>query len=139
MIPSNCTFCGLCCTLTVRLSENDIEGIEKSGHSREDFVEIDKDGKPLLKRENGWCTFFKREGKIGICSIYDSRPEACRDFPGKKLCDLAENPLYKYMDKNNEETRRIMQLLKNAPTSETPAEKIKDTQENAEKTFKETS
>src|SRR3989338_8653573 len=120
MIPSNCTFCGLCCTLTVKLSDSDIKRIEKgSDRKKEEFVVADKDGKPLLKREKGWCTFFKREGKIGICSIYDSRPEACRDFPGKRLCDLAENPIYRYMS-DNDENKRIRLLLKNAPTSKMP-------------------
>ncbi len=136
MVPENCTFCGLCCTLTVRLSSNDIRRIEKSGRKRNEFVVADNDGQPLLRRENGWCTFFKRDGKFGLCTIYDSRPEACRDFPGKRLCDLAENPIYKYMDKNNEETKRIMQLLKNAPTSATAEEKIKRVQEEAERTLK---
>ncbi len=137
MIPQNCTFCGLCCTLTVRLSGNDIRRIEKSGHKKDEFVVADADGKPLLKRENGWCTFFKRNGKVGLCTIYDSRPGNCRDFPGKRLCDLAENPIYKYMDKNNEETKRIMQLRKNAPTSGTPEEKITAAQKNAEEVFSE--
>ena len=134
MIPSNCTFCGLCCTLAVRLSNKDIERIEKgSGRKRDEFTVADADGKPMLKREKGWCTFFKREGKAGVCAIYDSRPDNCRDFPGKRLCDLAENPIYKYMDKKSEEGKRIMQLLKNAPTSETPDEKIEKAQENAKK------
>ncbi|MBI2580656.1 YkgJ family cysteine cluster protein [Candidatus Woesearchaeota archaeon] len=134
MIPSNCTFCGLCCTLTVKLSDNDIKRIEKTGCGREEFVEFNKEGEPILKRENGWCTFFKRDGKIGICSIYDSRPEACRDFPGKRHCDLAENPIYKYMS-DNDENKRIRLLLKNAPTSKMPEEKINKALEVANKTF----
>ncbi len=133
MMPSNCTFCGLCCTLTVRLSRKDIERIEKgSSRKREEFAVADADGKPLLKRENGWCTFFKREGKIGVCTIYGSRPDNCRDFPGKKVCDLAENTLYRHMSDNNE-NRRIRQLLKEAPTSETPEEKIMKAREDAKK------
>ncbi|MBI3036977.1 YkgJ family cysteine cluster protein [Candidatus Woesearchaeota archaeon] len=136
MIPENCTFCGLCCTLTVRLSERDIKRIEKgSGRKREDFVVADNDGKPLLKREKGWCTFFKREGRVGICTIYDSRPDNCRDFPGKRLCDLAENPLYRHLSDNNE-NKRVRLLLKNAPTSATPAKAIEEAQQNAAETFK---
>mgnify|MGYP001608659544 CR=1 FL=1 len=139
MIPENCTFCGLCCTLTVRLSVNDIKRIESSGSKKEEFIVADNDGKPLLKRENGWCTFFKREGKIGICTIYENRPDNCRDFPGKRMCDLAENPIYNYTDKKTEEGKRIMQLLRNAPTSATAEEKIKRAQEEAEKAFREIS
>ena len=133
MIPENCTFCGLCCTLTVRLSDKDIKRIEKTGRKRNEFVVADSDGKPLLKREKGWCTFFKREGRIGICTIYNNRPDSCRDFPGKRLCDLAENPIYKYMNKSDEENKRILELRRNAPTSETPTEKIESAQENAKK------
>ena len=136
MIPENCTFCGLCCTLTVRLSDNDIKRIEAAGHKKEEFIVADTDGKPLLKREKGWCTFFKREGKVGVCTIYNSRPESCRDFPGKRLCDLAENPIYKYMNKDSEENKRTLQLLKNAPTSETPAEAIEEAQQKAAETLK---
>lgn len=133
MIPENCTFCGLCCTLTVRLSGKDIKRIEKgSGRRREEFAVADNDGKPLLKRENGWCTFFKREGNAGVCTIYGSRPGNCRDFPGKKLCDLAENTIYRHMS-NNRESERIRLLLKNAPTAETAEEKIRKAQENAKK------
>lgn len=135
MIPSNCTFCGLCCTLAVKLSEKEIKRIEKgSGRKRNEFTVADADGKPLLKREKGWCTFFKREGKIGICTVYDSRPDNCRDFPGKRLCDLAENLIYRHLS-GNEENERIRQLLKNAPTSETAEEKIMKAQENAKKAF----
>ncbi len=134
MIPQNCTFCGLCCTLAVKLSENDIKRIESSGRKREEFVVADADGKPLLKREKGWCAFFKREGKVGVCTIYDNRPGNCRDFPGKRLCDLAENPIYRHMS-DNEENERIRRLLKNAPTAATPGEKIKSLQEQAEKKF----
>ena len=135
MMPSNCTFCGLCCTLTVRLSENDIRRIEKgSGRKKEEFTVADSEGSPLLKREKGWCTFFKREDKLGICTIYESRPDNCRDFPGKRLCDLAENPIYNHMS-DNDESKRIKMLLKNAPTSETPAEKIKEAVEKADELF----
>ncbi len=135
MIPENCTFCGLCCTLTARLSERDIRRIEKCiGRKSEEFTVSDEDGKPLLKRESGWCTFFRRAGKIGICTIYDSRPDNCRDFPGKRLCDLAENPLYMNMSKNSE-NERIKTLLKNAPTARTPKGNIEKAKKQAEKIF----
>lgn len=136
MIPENCTFCGLCCTLTVRLSEKDIKRIESSGRKREEFSVADSDGRPVLKRNNGWCTFFRREGTIGMCTIYESRPDNCRDFPGKKLCDLAENPIYKYMNKSSEENKRILELLKNAPTAKTPEERIMEASKEAEDVFK---
>lgn len=134
MIPENCTFCGLCCTLTVRLSDTDIKRIEKTGRRKEEFAVADTDGKLLLKRENGWCTFFKREGKVGMCTIYENRPDNCREFPGKRLCDLAENPLYRNMSSNSE-NERVKLLLKEAPTSETTEEKIRKAQKNAKNTL----
>lgn len=135
MIPQNCTFCGLCCTLTVRLGEKEIKQIEKgSGRKREEFVVADADGRPLLKRENGWCTFFRREGRVGVCTIYEHRPGNCRDFPGKKICDLAENPLYKNMSKNSE-NERIKMLLKNAPTAATTTESIEGVKKEAGRIF----
>lgn len=135
MIPKNCTFCGLCCTLTVKLSGKDIKRIERTGRKKEEFIVADKDGKPLLKRENGWCTFFKRKGKIGICATYGSRPDNCREFPGKRMCDLAENPIYRHMS-DNEENKRIRQLLKDAPNSETPAKAMEEAQQKAAEAFK---
>lgn len=134
MIPENCTFCGLCCTLTVRLSKKDIKRIALTGRKKEEFAVADTDGRPLLKRENGWCTFFKREGKVGMCTIYKNRPDNCRDFPGRKMCDLADNAIYRNMG-DNEENRRIKLLLKNAPGTETSIETIKKAQAEAEKTF----
>lgn len=136
MIPENCTFCGLCCTLTVRLSEAEIRRIEETGRKRENFAVSDNDGKPILKREQGWCTFFRREGSVGLCTIYENRPNACRDFPGKRLCDLAENPIYALMDKKSKEGKRIAQLLKNAPTSKTSLKEISSAQEEAESAFR---
>ena len=134
MMPENCTFCGLCCTLTVRLSDHDIKRIEKTGRKREEFVVADSDGKPLLKRENGWCTFFRREEGVGLCTIYENRPDNCREFPGKRLCDLAENPIYRHMTENDE-SKRIKMLLKNAPTSGTSDGKIKEAQDKANEVF----
>lgn len=135
MIPENCTFCGLCCTLNVRLSNKDIKRIEQgSGLKRGEFVVADVDGRPLLKRENGWCTFFRREGKIGMCTIYDSRPDACHDFPGKKMCDLAENPIYDNLTINSE-NKRIKLLLGNAPTAATTQDEIEKAKREAEKAF----
>ena len=95
MIPRNCNFCGLCCTLVVKLSRKEIEAIESLGHNRKDFTETDGVGNLVLKRPEGWCTFFERRNNIGYCKVYDKRPGPCSNFPGKKLCDLKDNPIYK--------------------------------------------
>lgn len=111
-IPRNCNFCGLCCTQAVRVTEEDIQRIEKLGHKREDFTVKDVDGQLLLKRENGYCTFFRDKGNYGGCSIYENRPDICRDWPGKKICDLKDNVLFKNMDNKHP---NIKKLWKRAP------------------------
>ena len=94
MIPRNCNFCGLCCTLAVKLKPGEIKKIESLGYGREDFTETDPGGNVVLKRPNGWCRFFERKKGVGVCRIYDSRPEPCRDFPGKPMCDLRDQVIF---------------------------------------------
>ncbi len=127
MIPKNCTFCGLCCTLRVRLSFRDISLIEKTGKKKEEFVVADNDGKLLLKKENGHCIFFSSKRGIGMCGIYEERPGNCRAFPGKDLCDLAENPIYAHLS-NNEDNESARALIKKAPTGATAEDSIRKAQ-----------
>ncbi len=130
MIPDNCTFCGLCCTLTVRLSKADIRRIQKTGRKKEDFLELVSD-ESLLKLKGDKCIFLNIKNSVGCCSIYESRPADCRRFPGK-TCKLAGNPLFNIA----ENRKNIVQLLKNAPTAKTSAERIRKIQETAWKTLR---
>lgn len=95
MIPRNCNFCGLCCTLAVKVTEKEVRKIENLGYSRSDFTEKDDGNNTILKRKDGWCFFFERKSNVGYCKIYNSRPEPCRDFPGKILCDLRDNVVFR--------------------------------------------
>jgi len=130
MIPDNCTYCGLCCTLTVRLSKADIKRIQKTGRKKEGFLELISD-KALLKQEGNRCIFLNVRNGIGCCSIYENRPGDCRRFLGK-TCALADNPFF-----NDAENRaKVLNLLKNAPTAKTSPERIKKAQEVARKTLR---
>jgi Fe-S-cluster containining protein len=84
--------CGLCCTLLVRLSPEDIKTIEGEGFSKEHFVQPGKNGERLLRQINGYCRFLRLEDGIATCTIYEHRPRVCRDYvcvmPGEESCGL---------------------------------------------------
>ena len=120
MIPKNCNFCGLCCTLAVKVTEKEIKNIESLGHNREDFTEKDDGSNTILKRPNGWCYFFERKEGIGVCKIYDKRPEPCKDFPGKPLCDLRDNVVFR-LSKNMHP--KVKMLWEKAPKKDDPLPK----------------
>ena len=50
--------CGLCCSLVVRISDEDIKKIERLGHKRDFFVEKIANGNNALKRINAYCRFM---------------------------------------------------------------------------------
>jgi uncharacterized protein len=79
----DCTQCGNCCKVaTARLLDRDVERIAK--HLRikphifvRDYCDESDDEGLILKRTDAGCVFL--EGKL--CSIYETRPAACDDFP----------------------------------------------------------
>ena len=72
--------CGLCCSLVVKLSEEDIKRIQGLGYKKDLFVEEIAKGKKALKRINGYCRFVVIKDGIATCTIYDHRPKVCREF-----------------------------------------------------------
>ncbi len=76
---SKCVNCGKCCqkVLGVRVTEKEVEEIEKLGYRREDF--LDEDG--MIKRGRNGCYFLimRRDG-TSRCRIYEKRPQICRDY-----------------------------------------------------------
>jgi Fe-S-cluster containining protein len=72
--------CGLCCTLLVRLSKEDIARIRKLGHSESYFVARDSKNSAILNRTNGYCRFLEIKGGIATCTIYRSRPKVCMEY-----------------------------------------------------------
>lgn len=61
----NCLECGLCCFFTKQNAGRKAAGIEVG--------------------EDGWCIFYDKES--GKCSIYETRPQTCKNFViGCDLC-----------------------------------------------------
>jgi Fe-S-cluster containining protein len=120
MIPRNCNFCGLCCTLIVKLSRKEVEAIESLGYNRKKFAETDDVGNLIIKRPEGWCYFLEQKNGVGCCKIYNSRPMPCSNFPGKKLCNLRDNIIFR--DWNNKHPK-VKLLWDNSPKKNDPLPK----------------
>jgi len=74
-----CKRCGECC-ISPRLYVNDIARIKKQGHSEDSFV-IQFRNKKYMKLKNGKCVFLKPNKRTKSCTIYQSRPKICREYP----------------------------------------------------------
>ena len=69
-----CTCCGNCCRFKVTpLKRSDVKRLEDAGLRY--FYETR--GELRLKRVNGRCIFLKDDR----CTVHESRPQVCRDFP----------------------------------------------------------
>ncbi len=88
--PKDCRRCGYCCSLTVKLADEDIARIKKKGYDEDYFVE-EKGQFKCLKRINGYCVFLKIDEGIASCRIYPFRPNRCVEYPGKDTCDLIKH------------------------------------------------
>jgi Fe-S-cluster containining protein len=77
----DCTTCGHCCrTLQIVVDDFDIGRIarrlgEKPEVVKRKYVRREKDGELVFNRQP--CPFL--EGNI--CTVYEDRPQACRDYP----------------------------------------------------------
>ena len=78
----DCTLCANCCkTLGPLWTEADIERVAKHLHMNlgdfEDaYLQVDEDGDKVFQSMP--CPFL---GADNLCSIYEIRPKACREFP----------------------------------------------------------
>ena len=78
----DCTACANCCkTLGPLFTEADVERIAKHFRMKlsafEDmYLDVDEDNDKIFKSMP--CPFL---GSDNLCSIYDVRPKACREFP----------------------------------------------------------
>ena len=78
----DCTACANCCkTLGPDFKEADITRIAKYFKMKlpafeAEFLQVDEDGDKVFKSMP--CPFL---GGDNLCSIYDVRPKACREFP----------------------------------------------------------
>ena len=88
MLPDNCNFCAACCSLYARLGKSEIAAIKKKGYKESYFVELDPEGKKVLRHVNNYCIFLEIKEGRGFCRVYDARPKECRLYPSKKICTL---------------------------------------------------
>ena len=78
----DCTKCAYCCkTLGPLFTEADIERIAKHLHMKlgdfeDKYLRVDEDGDKVFQSMP--CPFL---GSDNLCSIYEIRPKACREFP----------------------------------------------------------
>ena len=79
---TNCLECGNCCrSLGPRITDKDIERMAKALRMKasvliEKYLRIDEDGDMVFQSMP--CPFL---GDDNYCSIYESRPKACREYP----------------------------------------------------------
>lgn len=79
----DCTQCANCCRVaTVQLSERDIEKLAKflrikPAQFLRDYTTESEDEGLILKRNESGCIFLSGND----CTIYESRPHTCEDFP----------------------------------------------------------
>ena len=87
----DCTRCAHCCqTLQPAFTDTDIARISRHlGQPRTDFthtfLEKDEFGEMLMNRLP--CAFLV---ETGHCSIYDVRPNGCRDYPNTQKSDFSQ-------------------------------------------------
>lgn len=79
----DCRACANCCRVaTARLNDGDIERLSKATGAKPDrfireyTVESQDEGRVLRHTETG-CVFLSGND----CTVYESRPDSCRDFP----------------------------------------------------------
>lgn len=112
----DCLTCANCCrTLGPAIYDKDIERIAKALRIKpsevvSSYLRIDEDGDYVFKSMP--CPFLMDDN---YCSIYESRPKACREYPhtdrknfeqiykltvkNASTCPIAYEVLYKLMDK----------------------------------------
>ena len=87
----DCLKCANCCATTGPLLKNrDIETLSETLNIRpatfsETYLKTDEDGDLVFKKMP--CPFL---GEDKYCSVYDSRPGACRDYPHTQQRNIAE-------------------------------------------------
>jgi hypothetical protein len=81
LIPSDCQACGVCCFSTldtyIRVTGDDYERLGDRAGEIVHFVE----NRAYLRMTNGHCAALAAEkGRRLRCTIYDLRPDVCRDL-----------------------------------------------------------
>ncbi len=91
-IPADCLTCGACCfsqlPTYVRVTGNDWERLGGRAETVAHFV----GSRAYMKMAEGHCAALAvREGEVGreyYCTVYDQRPQVCRDLArGSPQCE----------------------------------------------------
>jgi Fe-S-cluster containining protein len=82
----SCLRCGSCCRLRVRLTPNEIRHLKAV--TKEDFLEYTK-GVPYIRRINNYCLFLSLDKGKSRCTIYNDRPNICRDYPKGEILGIS--------------------------------------------------
>ncbi len=86
-----CKKCAECCKNNpcVNLSGNEIKFLEKVTGLRSDAFTYPK-GKGVEEyilqfKKNGDCFFLKKKSGNYFCSVYETRPRICKNYPSKPI------------------------------------------------------
>jgi Fe-S-cluster containining protein len=80
IIPADCEKCGECChSDTVTFVPLNPEDKERLGDEWADLTQ-QVDGQTYMKMQGGACVALDASQGLSRCSIYDARPEVCREF-----------------------------------------------------------
>lgn len=104
----DCTQCGACCVSDfdsvdyVHLLEQDIDRMTDDEQERFIYVEQtygkSQSSMRTCRDRKGNCRCAALTGEIGVevaCSIYERRPNVCRNFePGTDICDYARQQVF---------------------------------------------
>lgn len=75
-----CTACGVCCFFDdpryVMVFEDDEPRLGALAAEMTHYIA----GRRFMKAVDGHCVALRREGEHWLCSIYEQRPQLCRDF-----------------------------------------------------------
>jgi Fe-S-cluster containining protein len=97
---AKCTHCGFCCRRwDIYLSKQDIRKLVKAGYRPEGFMAFMPQPILRMRGKRGDCVFLNERN---LCIIqtkygYESKPQACRDYPKHTAKELAaENDYFFY-------------------------------------------
>ena len=80
-----CTECGVCCFFDdpryVMVFESDTHRLGERAEELTHWI----GGRNFMRRTDGHCIALKQQGENWLCSIYEIRPQLCRDF--ERACD----------------------------------------------------
>jgi hypothetical protein len=79
-VPADCEACGACCAFEsatfVPLSVEDLERLAQAGEA----LAHTESGQAYMRMDDGFCAALERFPGGARCTIYEQRPELCREF-----------------------------------------------------------